>query len=129
MVKADYNRIEQVVTNLLNNAINYSKVNKEITVQLSPTQNNKYKLSVIDKGIGIPAENIPHIFERHFRATNAERVSVGSGIGLSIVKQILDDHRLEFGVKSKLNEGSTFYIIFTALDIQDNKETDNEKKN
>lgn len=129
MVKADYNRIEQVITNLLNNAINYSKTNKEITIQLLPTENNKCKLSIIDKGIGIPAENIPHIFERHFRATNAERVSVGSGIGLSIVKQILDDHRLEFGVKSKLNEGSTFYIIFKTLDFSDNKETNNEKRN
>lgn len=115
MVNADYSRIEQVVTNLLNNAINYSKDQKKIHISLTQQDSQKLKLSVSDHGIGIPAENIPHIFERHFRATNAERVAVGSGIGLSIVKQILDDHHLQYGVKSKLNEGSTFFIIFNEI--------------
>lgn len=115
LVNADYNRIQQVITNLLNNAINYSKENKNICIKLERLENGKLKLSVIDHGIGIPEENIPQVFDRHFRATNAERVSVGSGIGLSIVKQILDDHHLQFGVKSKINEGSTFFIVFNEI--------------
>ncbi len=115
LVNADYSRIEQVVTNLLNNAINYSKENKNILVRLTRTDDQKLKLEIIDHGIGIPKENIPHVFERHFRATNAERVSVGSGIGLSIVKQILDDHNYAFGVKSQINVGSTFFVILPEI--------------
>lgn len=115
LVNADYSRIEQVVTNLLNNAINYSKENKNILVKLSRQDDQKLKLEVIDHGIGIPKENIPHVFERHFRATNAERVSVGSGIGLSIVKQILDDHHFAFGVKSQINVGSTFFVVMPEI--------------
>ena len=114
-INADYKRIEQVIMNLLNNAINYSKENKEILIELKKLENDFYRLSITDHGIGISKENLPHIFDRHFRATNAKRVTVGSGIGLSIVKQILDAHKLEFGVISEENKGSTFYINFKAI--------------
>ncbi len=123
LVNADYSRLEQVITNLLNNAINYSKENKNILVKLSPSEDRKLKLEIIDHGIGIPKENIPHVFERHFRATNAERVSVGSGIGLSIVKQILDDHHFAFGVKSQINVGSTFFVILPEITKPQNTNT------
>ncbi len=123
-IKADYKRIEQVIMNLLNNAINYSKENKEIIIELKKFNTNAYKLSIIDNGIGIAKENISQIFDRHFRATNAKRVSVGSGIGLSIVKQILDAHKFEYGVKSEENKGSTFYINFKTED--NNKGENNE---
>ena len=111
-IYADYKRIEQVITNLLNNAINYSKENKNIIIELKKQDQDIYRLSIIDHGIGIAKENLPHIFDRHFRATNAKRVTVGSGIGLSIVKQILDAHQLNFGVLSEENKGSIFYINF-----------------
>lgn len=117
-INADYKRIEQVIMNLLNNAINYSKENKEIVIELKKLENDFYRLSIIDHGIGISKDNLPHIFDRHFRATNAQRVTVGSGIGLSIVKQILDAHKLEFGVISEENKGSTFYINFKAITKQ-----------
>ncbi len=111
-ITADYNRIEQVVVNLLNNAINYSKTNKEISITVSKLSTNYYRLAIKDNGIGISEANIKHIFDRHFRATNAQRTTVGSGIGLSIVKQILDDHKYQYGVISKVNKGSTFYFDF-----------------
>lgn len=114
-IYADYKRIEQVIVNLLNNAINYSKDNKNIDIVLKKQAEDTYTLSITDYGIGIAKENLPKIFDRHFRATNAKRVTVGSGIGLSIVKQILDSHKLHFGVISEENIGSTFYIHFKTI--------------
>lgn len=121
IIYADQKRIEQVITNLLNNAINYSKNNKNITIKLKKADNpNLYKLEIIDKGIGISKDNLPHIFDRHFRTTNAKRTTVGSGIGLSIVKSILNDHNFSFGVVSQENEGSNFYIYFNLSNKEGN---------
>ena len=124
-VFADKTRIEQVVTNLLNNAINYSTTKKEINIRLKAidTEKLKYKLEIIDHGMGISKENFPNIFNRHFRSSSAKRATVGSGIGLSIVKSILDSHDFEYGVTSEENKGSTFFIIFTQGNIK------NEEKN
>lgn len=113
LIFGDEQRIEQVITNLLNNAINYSKEQKQIDIILKKVPNeSKYKLEIIDKGIGISEENLKLVFDRHFRSSNARRATVGSGIGLSIVKSILAGHSFDFGVNSKENEGSNFYIIF-----------------
>ena len=126
-IYGDYKRIEQVIVNLLNNAINYSKENKEIVIELKKQSNALYRLSIIDHGIGIAKENLSQIFDRHFRATNAKRVAVGSGIGLSIVKQILDAHNFDFGVISEEGKGSTFYINFKTYDKSQGEQ--NEEKN
>lgn len=110
---ADEKRIEQVVTNLLNNAINYSTTKKEINIRLKKCEKeNCIKLEIVDHGMGISKENLDHIFDRHFRSSNAKRVTVGSGIGLSIVKSILTHHGYEFGAKSAENKGSTFFVVF-----------------
>ena len=114
---ADEKRIEQVVTNLLNNAINYSTHKKEINIRLKKCDiEQNIRLEITDHGMGIAKENLQHIFDRHFRSSNAKRVSVGSGIGLSIVKSILTHHGYEFGVNSQENKGSTFYVIFNMVD-------------
>lgn len=114
-IYADQARIEQVIINLLNNAINYSKDKFEITIILSPCTNNNFKLEIIDQGIGISEENLKHIFDRHFRTNSAKRATVGSGIGLSIVKSILNDHGFSFGVTSTETVGSNFYVVFSTL--------------
>ena len=120
MIFADQNRIEQVITNLLNNAINYSTTKKEINIKLKKVPNDSaYKLEIIDHGIGISEENLEKIFDRHFRSSAAKRVTVGSGIGLSIVKSILTHHGFEFGAKSEENKGSTFFIIFKTTTIEE----------
>ena len=114
---ADRKRIDQVLTNLLNNAINYSTTKKEINIRLKPTDNlNEVKLEIVDHGIGISKENLEFIFDRHFRSSSAKRATVGSGIGLSIVKSILNHHAYTFGATSKENKGSTFYVNFKTVE-------------
>lgn len=112
---ADQKRISQVVTNLLNNAINYSLNKKEINIRLKKINNTQVRLEIVDHGIGISEENLKYIFDRHFRSSNAKRATVGSGIGLSIVKTILTHHSYTFGANSKENKGSTFYVNFTTV--------------
>lgn len=116
MIEADQKRIGQVITNLLNNAINYSTTKKLINIRLKKLDNqpNKYQLDIVDHGMGISEENLEHIFERHFRTTTAKRTTVGSGIGLSIVKSILDAHGFSISVSSTEGKGSTFHVIFTS---------------
>ena len=114
IVHADKKRIEQVMINLINNAINYSKEQKQIDISLKKC-GMCYRFSVKDYGIGISAEDQQHIFEKHFRSNNAKRVVVGSGIGLSIVKEICDYHNYKFGVESELGKGSTFFVDFFAV--------------
>ncbi|MBQ7976991.1 MAG: HAMP domain-containing histidine kinase [Clostridia bacterium] len=112
-VLGDPKRIEQVIINLINNAINYSGESRDVVVNLYRVQDSgKYRLEVIDKGVGIKEEEQKYIFDRHFRASNSKRTTTGSGIGLAIVKQILTYHGFTFGVISKENEGSTFYFEF-----------------
>ena len=113
-IYADPKRIEQVMINLINNAINYSqKDNKKIIVSLKKIEENKYKFSVQDFGIGISEEDQKQIFDRHFRSISAKRAVAGSGIGLAIVKEILNYHKFEYGVESEVDKGSTFYFVFT----------------
>jgi len=115
MINADKVRIEQVLTNLINNAINYSKEDKNITVRLFKIPNSKtYELDVIDKGMGISKQDQEKIFDRHFRSASSKRAVAGSGMGLAIVKQILEHYNFEYGVESELGKGSKFYIKFSA---------------
>ena len=109
---ADEGRIDQAITNLINNAINYSLDDKDVTVKLYRTADNKIQLDVIDHGIGISEEHQEKIFERHFRSNNDKKAVAGSGVGLTIVKEILDYHGYQYGVESELGKGSRFYIIF-----------------
>ena len=125
-IYADKNRIEQVIINFLNNAVNYSTDKKLIKVYLK-NYNEEAKLIIRDYGIGISEEDLKHIFEKHFRSIGAKRVSVGSGIGLSICKSILLQHNLKYGVESELGKGSAFYVdFFKVKNETKNKENDFE---
>lgn len=110
-IVADKQRIEQVVENLINNAINYSKGDKQIDVNLIKGKNGT-RLEIVDHGIGISEQDLPQIFERHFRSTNSQRTTAGSGVGLTIVKEILDYHGFKIEAMSKLEKGSKFIITF-----------------
>ena len=66
------------------------------------------KISVIDHGIGIPEAEIPNIWDRYYKAKTHKRATVGSGLGLSIVKTVLEKQGIEYCVNSKVNEGSEF---------------------
>lgn len=109
-------KIEQVITNLINNAINYSLDKKQIKVVLKNISEKEMKLSVIDKGMGIDKKEIDKVFDRHFRSTSAKKTVVGSGIGLTIVKEILNHYNVDFGVLSEVGKGSEFYIILKKVE-------------
>jgi len=103
----DKDKLKQVMTNLLTNAIKYTEKGK---VEILVEEDNNYGIIIIrDTGIGIPEEDLNRIFERFFRVDKARSRSVGgTGLGLAIVKHIIEAHGSNVEVKSKLNEGSEF---------------------
>ncbi len=109
-VKADKVKLLQVVCNLINNAINYSDENKHVTVALEAHEGS-VRCAVIDRGFGIATEDIENVWQRYYKVDKVHKRSIaGSGLGLSIVREILELHGARYGVKSKLGEGSVFWF-------------------
>jgi two-component system phosphate regulon sensor histidine kinase PhoR len=107
-VLADVERIQQVVTNLLHNAIKFTPAGGRVVVS-AHTQGNETIMSVHDTGIGIAAEDLPRIFERFFKADRA-RSTGGTGLGLAIAKHIVQAHGGRIWAESVQGQGSTFYF-------------------
>jgi signal transduction histidine kinase len=106
-VMADPDRLEQILVNLLGNAIRYTD-HGAITLQVTRDK-NRLQIAVIDTGIGIAAEDLPFIFERFWRADRSRsRYSGGSGIGLAITRRLVELHQSQMEVESELGKGSTF---------------------
>ncbi|MDQ0256804.1 signal transduction histidine kinase [Evansella vedderi] len=110
MVKADPNRIDQVLVNLLQNAIQFSEKNSKVEVMIEK-ESNLAKISIRDFGLGMSEEDLKYVWERFYKKEKARSNKGGTGIGLSIVKHIIDLHDTSIEVESKLNKGTT--IIFT----------------
>jgi signal transduction histidine kinase len=109
-VYGDVDKIKQVMTNLISNAVKYCGEDKYIKVELKRV-GKKIRFSVIDRGVGIAADEIGHVWERYYRTSaNHERDIEGTGLGLSIVKGILTLHNANYGVDSKEGKGSTFWF-------------------
>ena len=110
IVSADKNKINQVIYNLINNALNYTGDDK--IVKLVVTEGKKdYLIEIIDSGKGISKEDINYIWDKYYKKDkNHKRNVVGTGLGLSIVKEILESHKMEYGVNSVKNKGTTFYF-------------------
>ena len=109
-IKADKKKINQVIYNLINNAINYTGDDKLVTIRVTK-QKRSYLVEIIDTGKGIKEEEIPYIWDKYYKSDKKhQRNVVSTGLGLSIVKQILELHDFEYGVKSVLKKGSTFYF-------------------
>ena len=109
-VKADKNKINQVIYNLVNNAINFTGDNKKVIVSVEEEKKN-YVIKVIDFGKGIKEDELEGIWDRYYKIEKKYRRNViGTGLGLSIVKNILENHKFQYGICSKLNEGTTFYF-------------------
>lgn len=109
----DADRLERVLSNLLSNAMKYSPGSAPITVAVRTEEAGGTKwavLSVQDRGIGIPPEDLPHIFERFHRGRNVGRETLGTGIGLAGAKQIVEQHGGMIEVASEEGAGSTFTI-------------------
>jgi two-component system CheB/CheR fusion protein len=108
-VYADRIRIEQVLTNLINNAIKYAPDKDRIKVDVSKEPAH-VKVSVTDFGIGIPEDKCPHIFERFFRVQENTKTFAGLGLGLYISAEIIKRHHGEIGLDSEVGKGSTFWF-------------------
>lgn len=110
IIEADRSRIYQVLYNLILNAYNYSNENAKIEIDLTQLDKN-IMIQIKDTGIGIPQESLPYIFERFYRVDSSRtRESGGSGIGLTIVKQLIEAHKGTIKVESEINVGTTFTI-------------------
>lgn len=109
---ADKERIEQVVTNIIGNAIKYTPDGGKINVTLENTIDASYKISVKDTGVGIPEEDLEHLFERFYRVDKSRSTNAGgTGLGLSIAKDIIDAHNGTINVESVFGEGTTVSIV------------------
>ena len=112
-IQADQSLLTQMLLNLVENAIKYGK--EQGSISLTVKQNDETTiLSVKDNGIGIPVEALPHIFDRFYRV-DASRNRNGSGLGLSIVKWIVETHQGTIDVQSKLDHGTEFVITIPKL--------------
>lgn len=112
MVRADVIKIEQVIYNLINNAVNYTGADKTIYIKQINGEHS-VRIEITDTGEGIAEELLPVIFDRYYRAEKSKREVVGTGLGLSIVKAILKQHNFPFGVQSEIGKGSTFWFEVT----------------
>lgn len=125
-IKANSKQMTQVLYNFIANAINYSKDTDDVKYIKVQQQiiNNDVKVSVIDNGIGIKSENLDNIWNRYYKLYDSQKKkSIGSGLGLSIVKEILIVHGFKYGVKSEYTKGSEFYFIAPRIicDIEDDE--------
>jgi signal transduction histidine kinase len=114
-LRHDPQRIGQVVTNLVGNAIKFTEPDGEVTISARPTDDGGAAIEVTDTGVGIEPDELPRIFERFYRGSRAnEARGSGSGLGLAIVRSIVDMHRGTVEVSSRLGSGATFRVVLPA---------------
>jgi two-component system, OmpR family, phosphate regulon sensor histidine kinase PhoR len=110
-IQADPQGLEEVLTNLITNAVNYTPEGGTVQVTLSP-QSEYLRIQVTDNGLGIAPEDLPRIFDKFFRVKNEKtRKIVGTGLGLTIVKRIVEAHLGYLEVESQINQGTTFTVL------------------
>ena len=106
-------RLERAVQNLISNAIKFSPDGGEVTVGLTrdvTPDGDVAVLTVRDQGLGIPADDLPHLFTRFYRAGNVVGKVAGTGLGLASVRQVVEGHGGSIAVESTLGAGSTFTL-------------------
>lgn len=110
LISGDQIKLNQVVYNLINNAINYSGDDHQILVSQT-MEGDRVKIAITDHGPGIEKEQLPYIWDRYYKVDKTHvRSKVGSGLGLSIVKTVLELHHAKYGVISEIGKGSTFWF-------------------
>jgi len=120
-VLADPDRIKQVFINLLDNSIKYAP-GSNVTVRLTP-EDEIVKVEISDNGPGIPAEDLPYIFEPFRRGKQTAARSKGTGLGLTIIRTILEQHQAPISVKSEVGIGTTFTFSLATSQSSRTKET------
>ncbi len=114
-VFADSGRLQQVLHNLLENAMRYTETGGRVTVRVEAVPGEAL-LSVSDTGVGIPEADLPYVFERFFRSKGSRATNPGgSGLGLSIVRWIVEAHKGRVTVESQLGKGSTFTVRLPVI--------------
>lgn len=117
VVIGDANRLHQVVGNLLTNALRHGGEDASVQINLSESQ-REVSIEIADDGRGIAAEDLPHLFERFYRPdVSRSRASGGSGLGLSIVKSLVEAHGGTISVASTLGEGTTFTVVLPSAAV------------
>ena len=113
IVKGSRSMLEELVTNLINNAISYNKPGGNVWVSVKKNDDERAELTVRDNGIGIPEEHQERIFERFYRVDKSRsKRSGGTGLGLAIVKHIAASHNATITLESEVGKGTTVKVIF-----------------
>lgn len=114
-VQADPNRLKQVLTNLVSNAVKFSPQGGEILLK-ARNAGSHVELMVEDHGLGIPQEAIPHLFQKFYRVDNADTRKIGgTGLGLALIGEIVHSHRGTVRVESEYGKGSRFYFTLPVI--------------
>jgi len=108
-IQGDYDKIKQAVLNLLSNAIKYNRPNGSILLKAYPEEDDLI-IDISDTGIGIPPEHMERLFQKFYRVPGSENVSPGTGLGLSVVKRIIESHKGFVEVNSEVGKGTAFEI-------------------
>jgi signal transduction histidine kinase len=119
-VRGDEQRLHQVVLNLVSNAIKYNKPDGSVTVTVGvdSADDNCVRVTVSDTGYGISEKNLEHLFERFYRVADAEGYARGTGLGLTIARQIIQVHGGEIEVESELDVGTTFSFTIPVMQAE-----------
>ena len=117
-------RLDRMLTNLLGNAVKYSPQGGEITIEVTQEDQAWAHLSIQDQGIGIPASDLPHIFEPFHRASNVTDHIQGTGVGLASVAQIIEQHQGTISVTSEEQRGSCFTVRLPLVNGAQQNEAD-----
>ncbi len=132
VINADKTKLEQVVFNLINNAVTYTGDDNTVVVRLFRKEPGLMRFEVIDHGDGIAPENLPYIWDRYYRVSERnkthKRAKLGSGIGLSIVKSVLEQHGFAYGADSAVGQGSTFWFEAPEYHVPPEQEAPPQKQ-
>ena len=118
-VNLDPSRLTQVITNLLSNASKYSPIGKDVDLVVEKLEDDLLRISVVDRGPGIPPVERSDIFRRFVRLDSQEGTQYGIGLGLSVVKTIVEEHGGEIGIEDNIGGGSIFWFTLPLLGVKE----------
>ena len=116
LINGDKEKMHQAFYNIINNAINHSYENGQITINVNDTS-DIVRVNIIDNGKGIPTEDLPYIWDRFYKVDKSrKRDDSGTGLGMAIVKNILEAHNFKYGIESEIDKGTKVWFEITKND-------------